>query len=63
MIDDLIENIESCLLLNQMGDMTDKLALFYIKKSVGGYKEQVKVHGKEVQKGRKIQTDSDGGES
>lgn len=63
MIDDLIENIESCLLLNQMGDMTDKLALFYIKKSVGGYKKQVKNHGKEVQKGRKIQTDSNCEES
>lgn len=63
MIDDLIENIESCLLLNQMGDMTEKLALFYIKKSVSGYKKQVKIHGKEVQKGRKIQTDNDGGES
>lgn len=59
MIDDLIENIESCLLLNQMGDMTDKLALFYIKRSVGGYKKQVNIHGKEIQKGRKIQTNSD----
>lgn len=40
MIDELIENIDSYLLLNQLGDMTDRLTLDYIKMSVNIYKEQ-----------------------
>ena len=40
MIDELVENIESYLLLNQLEDMSDELTINYIKMSVKIYKEQ-----------------------
>lgn len=40
MIDELVENIESYLLFNQLGDMSAEIALNYIKMSINIYKEQ-----------------------
>lgn len=40
MADELVENIESYLLLNQLEDMSDELTIDYIKMSVKIYKEQ-----------------------
>lgn len=57
MIDELIENIESCLLLNQLEDMSDKLTINYIKMSINIYKEQVNVN-EDIRKGREVSTNS-----
>lgn len=56
MADELVENIESYLLLNQLEDMSDRLTLDYIKMSVRIYKEQK--HEKRTKEGRYVQANS-----
>lgn len=40
MIDDLIENIDSCLRLNAIGDMSDRLTINYIQMWTKNYKKE-----------------------
>lgn len=54
MIDEFIENIEAYLLLNQLGDMSGKLTIDYIKMSLDVYKKQVTDYEAKIQEGRQV---------